>query len=96
MELLVLNKDSMILVCPVDCPRVFLFRYMWYWSEYFFRVFCMIRFNIFNIRFGNLIDSIRKIYIIVFHTPKLIKFDYNLTFKNIFDNYDDYCNIKSF
>lgn len=80
-----------IVINPRDCPRVFLFRYIWFYCEYFYRIFYLIRYNTKKLTFGRFFEYIRKNIAVIIHTPKMIMFDYHNTFKSKFDEYDKYC-----
>lgn len=82
-------SDSKIYVKirPDDCPDMIGFRYIWFIAEYIYRVKTSILFNIKHLEFGRLLLFFKNLANIIVHTPSMIDFDYNRTFKHKFDEY---------
>ena len=79
-----------IKISPKDCHNMFLFKYYWYYSKYFRQLYFITKMNLSNIEFGNIRSTFRCFFNAVLFLPTTIMIEYNLTFKDKYDRYQEF------
>lgn len=71
------------------CPRMWLFRYVWYWSRYVYRFYILTKHNIRSLTFGNFKRFLVVTANNIFKGRHYIEMEYQTYFKQDFDWYDE-------
>lgn len=79
-----------VVVKPKDCPKMWFYKYLWFYRKYFFQLYMLTVYNLRNIRFGQLINTFKAIVFCILYLPKTIMIEYNTTFKDKFNKYLKY------
>ena len=75
---------------PQDCPKMFLFLYVWFTKEYFYQLFTITHSNAKSVGFGQLFKLFKNTFFLVFNVHTIIMYQYNTSYERA---YTKYCNI---